>query len=296
MGTPVIYRGSKDAWLIYSVMSQELKNESIDLDLSNIKFLKTNEIILLVMFMIHLTSNGNIIRVTGPKDQKARGYIHDIMLIDFCNSNWVESTTLNAISSQTAMPIRRLTEDKMPEYINFSEQYFESICEGKDLTMLNLSMAELLNNVYNHSKSKIDAYAFCQFFPGKQQIHVVVGDYGIGIPSSVNKYLIEQEKSISHALSDVDSLAWAVELNNSAKSIPNNQGKGLFNVLNFVKSNKGKVFIYTNGAFLMSDVDTNFESVVEQNYISNFQGTIVVLVIDVNNLEEIDRELVDFDF
>ena len=290
----VSYETSKDADKLYSLMESELSNSRVILDLVNAKFIKPNEVILFVMFLIRMGNLGNKLNVLFPEEKKTHEYLEAIGLINFCNKNLTESSTLNAITSQTAMPIRRLTEERMSEYIDFAKSYFEGICHGKDLTMLNICMAELLNNVYNHSESEIDAYAFCQYFGSKKEIQVVVGDYGIGIPYSVNRYL-KTTNQIEDKLNDLDALRWALVLNNSAKSIPNNQGKGLDNVLTFTKANGGNLFIYTNGAFLRTSEKDN-ELVFDNNYIHSFKGTIVVFTINVDNLDDLDDELSDFDF
>lgn len=291
----VEYHRSSNADRLYELMEKNPKNQRISLNLYAVKHIKPNEVILIVMFLIHLSNLGNIIEIIMPENEKTKEYLEAIELIKFCNKNLRMSSTLDVISSQTAMPIRRLTEDKMSEYIDFSKDYFQSICNGKDLTMLNLCMAELLNNVYNHSKSNIDAYAFCQYFPQKSQIKVVVGDYGVGIPHSVNTYL-KSQGSINENFKATEALNWALQLNNSAKSIPRNQGKGLDNVVNFIKSNKSNLFIYTNDAYLRINSKSGFEEIIEKNYINNFKGTIVAFTINVNNLDNDDESLEDFAF
>jgi sensor histidine kinase regulating citrate/malate metabolism len=109
--------------------------------------------------------------------------------------------------------------------------------------MLNNSIAELINNVYDHAKSPIDAYVFCQFFPKDRSIKIVVGDLGIGIPNSVNNYL----KSIADkTISNKASLKWAIEERKSTKSMPHNKGLGLYNLHSFIKSSQSSLRILSN--------------------------------------------------
>lgn len=153
--------------------------------------------------------------------------------------------------------------------------------------MLNLSIAELVNNVYDHAHSPIDAYVFCQYYQKTDIIKVAVSDLGKGIPKSVNQYKLDQGEG---RLTDIECVKWALEENKTVKSMPYNAGKGLDTINHFVKTNKGSWKLFS-GDVLMRGFPSrnNYES----NPIYNFTGTVIQINISVKNL--CDLEFVETD-
>lgn len=277
----------KDYVELYNLICNNDSYSHITIDMSNHKFIKPIQTIMLVMFTIYEINNGCEISFIYPKNEGVAKYLKQIELEKFCQTNYGVSTTLNSIESITAMPIRRLDRANMNEYITFAQKYFLRFCEGKDLTMLNISIAELINNVYDHASSPIDAYAFCQYFPKDRSIKIVVGDLGKGIPITVNNYLqsIGEKK-----LSSKNSLKWAIEERKSTKSMPYNKGLGLSNLHSFIKNSEGSLRILSNDAAFNAFSYSNYFKV---NPIPKFLGTIIEIVINIDNLEEYEAEEVD---
>jgi hypothetical protein len=119
-------------------------------------------------------------------------------------------------------------------------------------------------------------------------IKVVVGDLGIGIPESVNNYLISNNK---HRMNDKDAINWAIDENTSTKSHPYNRGKGLNNLIGFITYNRSIMSMYSNSAILM--ISKGRQSFFDNN-ITNFRGTAIQMDIYVDNLPEIDHLITNF--
>lgn len=267
-----------DYHLLYECMAEEQNaGQEIMLDLSSHKFINPYQVIILVLFVIRQINKGCTIRIIQPSHVAVEKYLSDIGLFEFCQTNQNSSNTVQQIVSSTAMPIKRITTESMNEYIEMTVAYFRHLCDDKDLTMLNIAIAELINNVYDHAQSLIDAYVFCQFFPDTHTIKLVVGDLGIGIPYAVNSFL---KKESLPELTAAETIEWALKENQSTFSQPHNKGKGFNNLLTFIDTNQGILNIFTN------EVHYNFsgEGSVKANPIHNFNGTIVEIEIKVNNL------------
>lgn len=279
----------KDYASLYSDMSKLHYNScSLIIDMSDLKFIGPTQILILVLFTIFHINKKCRIKYILPLAPRVFNYIWQIGLLEFCRTNYKKSQTLNSIDSLTAMPIRRLDTKNMDGYINYAHEYFRKICPEKDLSMLNLSIAELINNVYDHSNSPIDAYAFCQYFPKVKKITVVVADLGIGIPEVVNSYF---KRTGEEVVSNKEALKWALEENHSTRSRPHNKGKGLANLYSFAKSTKGLLRIFSN------DVEFNgysYKSHYQENPIPNFIGTIVEVSFYIEELPE--KELDESDY
>lgn len=265
-----------DYFQFFEFMHKEIHGE-IEVNL-NVAFLEPYEVLLLAEFVIHQAHLGCHFTVNCKNGQVSR-YLDAIEIKRFCNSNWKESTTMQEIPSHTAMPLKRLAKENMSAYITATQTYFHSFCPDKDLTMLDTCLSELLNNAYDHAHSKTGALVFCQYYPRKEEIKVAVSDLGIGIPFSVNTFLKKQGKAIK---SQRDSLKWALEENNTTKSIPQNLGKGLDNIKSFISATDNSWYLLT-GKTGLSLTPSGLRYI--ENPINFFKGTISQLTIDLNSFE-----------
>lgn len=179
----LLVKSRSDYSKLYDLIRQDFSNQEIRIILGQ-NFLTPLDVLILTQFIIHqLTQNCDI--YLEAQNPVVFEYVKAIGLLDFCQKNHSESTEINEIPSFTAMPIKRLTRETMDYYINSTQIYFESICQGKDLGVLNIALAELINNVHDHAKSPINSYVFCQYYPNNGEIIIAVSDLGIGIPYSV---------------------------------------------------------------------------------------------------------------
>jgi anti-sigma regulatory factor (Ser/Thr protein kinase) len=266
------------------LLEKEITNTTISIHIEK-TFLEPLDVLILAQFIIRQKQRQCAISVNA--DVYILDYLKAINIVDFCNFNYKEPTTIKSIESYTAMPICRVEESTMDNYIQSTQEYFITFCEGKDLGMLNLCLSELINNVYNHSHSAIGAYVFAQYYFKTNEIKLAVSDLGIGIPMSVNTYKKELGEK---ELSPRECVTWALKEDMTTKSIPRNMGKGLDNIKSFMKSNNCSWKLYTDGILMNAYPSANK---YEVNPISFFKGTIAQLNIKIDNLpnEEIQDQL-----
>ena len=227
----VLIKSTDDYFKLYSLLEKEITDTTIGIQIEK-TFLEPIDVLILAQFIIRQKQRSCSISVSANQD--ILNYLKAINIVNFCKFNYKEPTTIKYIDSYTAMPICRVEESTMNNYIQSTQKYLTTFCEGKDLGMLNLCLSELINNVYNHSHSTIGAYVFAQYYSKTNEIKLAVSDLGIGIPMSVNTYkkvLGEKE------LSSRECVIWALKEDMTTKSIPRNKGKGLDNIKSFMKSN-----------------------------------------------------------
>ncbi len=275
-----ILKSINDYFKLYSIMRKELSNINIELIIEK-SFLEPTDILILTQFIIKQNQRNCEITVSAS-DSNVLDYLKAIKIVDFCSKNIDMATTLDAIENYTAMPIRRVEEESMFSYIDSTQKYFRSFCDGKDLSMLDLCLSELINNVHNHSHSSIGAYVFCQYYSSQNEIKLAVSDLGIGIPMSVNSF---NKSKNQKELSSRECVIWALKENMTTKSIPQNMGKGLDIIKSFMGKTNLTWKLYTNDV-LMNGYPSGIK--YEENPISFFNGTLVQLNIKIDNLPDLE--------
>jgi len=285
MDIQISYR--KDYIQLFNILRQDIKNEYFNLKIG-FNFLEPFDILTLTQFIIKQKNNNCTFKVTS-KNHIIK-YLKAIGFIQFCNKNYKEPITIEGIKSFYAMPIRRVERETMMQYIDFTQQYFSFICKNRDLSMLNLCLSELINNVYDHSHSPIGAYVFCKYYPKVNKIVLAVSDLGIGIPKSVNAFF----KINKHELrSPIDCVKWALKENKTTLSIPQNAGKGLDNVNSFLRAINSHWKLYSEDVQLFGYPHKNQ---FLKNTIYNFMGTLIEISIKIDELEEKDENFYQDEF
>lgn len=256
-----------------------------DLDLIvSIDFLEPIHVLVLAWVLLIYRDHGLEVNIECT-DVRTVAYIEALKLEELGR----QETGFLANAQFGAMPIIRLEIERMPAYIAKTQEFFQANCPGKDLTMLDSCLAELLNNAYEHSQSEYGALVFSQYYPNINCIKIAVADLGIGIPESVNKFLRSKGDA---AISDCDAIQWAVEKDKTTQSHPQNRGFGLDNIRSFVGSGDHYWFLYSgDGALSAKGTKIQFE----QNPLSDHFGTMAQLNIMIDNLSDREEAVEEFD-
>ena len=165
--TRILIIRESDYFKLYSILEKEMSGAKISIVVERIS-LEPMEVLILTQFIIRQKQRDCSIEITAKGD--VLNYLNAIHISDFCIQNLDNPCTLEAISSYTAMPIRRVEELSMMEYIEGTQAYFKNFSPGKDLGMLNLCLSELINNVYNHAHSPIGAYVFASIMKAQMKL------------------------------------------------------------------------------------------------------------------------------
>lgn len=258
--------------------------KAIQLDFSRVRFLKPYHIAPLACLIHEYRSKGFSIKLVKIPDQ-IREYLASFEFDQFCSGKDVNTAIPSDIKT---FPLWHIDETGKDLYSIRVQQYFENNhFAGFDLFTLGNSLAELMNNIFDHAQSKIPGYTFTQLNTRNSQIIACVCDFGIGIPASVNKFL---ESSGKKKIANDMALRKAMELNFTSLTRPHNRGFGWNTIESSIKSLQGKFLIVSNNALFLMQQDGSFRSHLID---TNFPGTLVVIYLDIKKLPAKEDELVD---
>ncbi len=257
----------------------------IRLDFSKSRFLKPYHIAPLACVIHEYKERGfqiQIIKTPAAIDV----YLKNFNFYQFCNGE--DDNNFPKPYDSKTLPLWRIDKSGINLYPIHAQKYFESNhLEGKDLFILSNSLAELMNNVFDHSLSRIPGYTFTQLTARNNQIVACLCDFGKGIPKNVNEYLKNHGQTIiGHDL----GLRKALETKFSTKTKPHNRGFGWETIFSSIKSIQSKILVVSNDAlyWLLENGD-----VKSQLLNVNFPGTLVVIYINTLHLLPKEDELED---
>ena len=147
---------------------------------------------------------------------------------------------------------------------------------------------EIYQNAFEHSCSPVGIFSCGQYYPNLQELQLTVIDYGCGIPYTVKEFLKDRY------LSTIKSLQWAFYPGHTTKTGVG-RGIGLNLLKDFIKSNKGKLEIFSHDAYVRIDANNEYYG----NTQSVFQGTLINIVLKCDEsyyclIDEISNDLTKF--
>ena len=181
----------------------------------------------------------------------------------------------------TSYCLWQVDKEMFLSYVDHAHGYFQrQFFRGRDLIPFNKSLVELFNNVIDHSQSKVSAYVTTKYFPNRGKFIISLCDFGLGIPGTVNEYLLKNNMLM---MDDLDAMDLAFQEKFTVQSVPNNGGLGLDYVLTITKALKGELVVFSNYAHV------NFSQMTGGDFIrkqlpESFQGTLVVVTINTQDL------------
>jgi hypothetical protein len=279
----IILKNTSDFSQVYEMIRSHDFNKNISID--KLSFILPHHILMLVQYFILQKKDGIEGLLLGAPS--TGGYLKAIHLVDFCNTNY--KTPRHIPGTSTAMPIMRIDITSLEDYKLHFESFLSAFCNGKDLSLVKLCIDELVNNVYDHSESEIDAFIFCQYYSMTNKFRFAISDIGIGIPEKINQYYPDLK------LTSTDALKHALEKGVSTKSRPYNRGYGLDNLLAILRGINAEAEIYSSDAY--GKLNTKGTMYYSLNPIKHFKGTIVQITINVSMLQDKDEDIVnEFDY
>ena len=270
---------------VHNLDRRQFPSKLVKFDFQRCRNLKPYHIAPLACLIHEYQAKDYIVKLINSPDN-IKAYLESFHFDQFCNKE-----NINNFPSPTdpkTLPLWRIEKTATSVYPAQAQKYFENNhFNGKDLFALSLSLAELMNNVFDHSESKIPGYTFTQFNSSRNQIITCVCDFGIGIPYKVNHYLKQINKPTRDNLA---ALIKSFEINFSTLSKPHNRGFGWDNIFSNIKALRSKILIVSNNA-LYWILDNGSEKTCLLK--GNFPGTSVVIYLDSRNLPLKEEELTD---
>lgn len=253
-------------------------------DFKYAKHLKPYHIAPLACLIHEYQAKGFKIRITNMSNQ-INSYLQSFNFEQFCNN---EHRNDFSCSDPKTFPLWRIEESRVSFYADHVQKYFEqNHFGGKTLFSLSISLAELMNNIFDHSMSKIPGYTFTQYNSTTNSIITCVCDFGVGIPKKINSYLKKEKEP---TLDNLEALIKAFEQHFSTRSTPRNRGFGLDNILSVIKELNSKLLVISNNALYRILPDNITERTLLEE---NFPGTLFVTYLNTSNLPACEEELTE---
>lgn len=146
---------------------------------------------------------------------------------------------------------------------------------------------EIFENAFEHSNSQVGVFSCGQFFPTLRELELAIIDFGVGIPHNVQEF-----NGDSH-LSPQDCMRWAFQEGTSTKADSVGRGMGLDILKEFVKTNAGKLEVFSHGGYTLIEPDRE-AYMSRSNY---FDGTLVYIRLKSDeNFYQLGNVLSDFEF
>ncbi len=213
-------------------------------------------------------------------------YLDRLRFFDYWRANF-RRNEYHTTDVGTAFCPWKLDKEMIHAYvINAQKYYHDNYFSGRDLQPLNTALAEIFNNIIDHSKSAVSGYVFTQYYPNASDKRIVLAvcDFGKGIPDTVNNFL---KKTEDRTLSNDAALQLAFKKGFSTKSTPSNRGFGLDNIASLVKSLKSTLLFISNNALVRQQKDGKL---VKELLSESFPGTQIVIELQTKNLKRLTEE------
>lgn len=266
------------------------KNSILRVDFRDTDFLRPPQFVVLACSIEYLHSTYNCPVEFYGGTQKFNNHLDNIKFKLYWTPNFKRDNYTASKNNSTLCPWH-ISKGMIDQYGQQAQKYFKStFFHNKDLQPLAHSLVEIFNNIFDHSQSPIQGYVITQFYPRNDKLTFAVCDFGVGIPTTINKFLYRNESfDLKHNL----AIEKALERGVTIRSIPNNAGLGLTNVLDFIEDSNGKLTIFSNSGYFIKKYNSEKISGV-LSY--PFNGTLIIVEIDTRTLEDFDPEDEIYDF
>jgi len=265
--------------------------DTLIIDLSDCNFLEPIHIVMISCLIEEYYQLGSKIEFQTGNRLEVNEYLRGINFFDYWTDGFNRNTYTPTFKA-TNLALWKLDGSMISEYVIRAQKYFEqNYMQGKSVEPLNIALAEIFNNILDHSQSSVTGYCLSQYYPNSQKMKIAVCDFGKGIPIVVNDYLASFGNApLKHDLAIIKSL----EKTFSSKSAPHNKGLGLDTIKEIVLSCSGELRIISNyGYYHLGPSGPN-------HYLlkSTFEGTLLEIILDTNTFgaKDEDFRIEDFEF
>jgi anti-sigma regulatory factor (Ser/Thr protein kinase) len=156
------------------------------------------------------------------------------------------------------------------------ERHFPNV-DKRVRTSLQIALAEVVDNVFNHADSSINAIVCAQVAPRRREVEIAIVDCGRGIYSNMvtNSIYRSQCNNANQAI----RLASQCYITSTDQ---NHRGMGLYIATELVKRNRGRLFIASDDGILKIEDGYEFPEQMCYNDGNLWPGTIVSFLFDLD--------------
>jgi len=156
------------------------------------------------------------------------------------------------------------------------------------LATIKMCLEEVYLNIDHHSEVKIGC-SFAQHYPKKKLIHLVVSDFGVGIPTVVRRKLPD--------LDDKSAIFKACQEGFSTKSNVRNRGAGIPNLMRYVTlKSRGTVIIASGGGSVSAVEGDGKMKITPRSAAGFYPGTFVQVILRTDTLDQVAEDSQQEDF
>lgn len=210
--------------------------------------------------------------------------------INFFNL-WIEDRKIKPIpsSKSNSLNLYKIQAESISEYVVLAKKYFEdNFNTNKDWYSLNIALAELFNNIVDHSESIVLGFTITQYYPTLGKVKIAICDFGLGIPTTINAFL---KNNYENELATHKALEKAFEIRMSSKKHPHNKGFGLNTIYSIIEKQEGFLNVVSNDAMAKFENDTFKSFPIKHNFIgTNFELILIVDKFDDLNQDDLTEE------
>ncbi len=221
-------------------------------------------------------------------------YLTNIQFFNYWQQGF-NRTNFQQSSRMTNLCLWKLHPMMLTPYVAYAQRYFEENfpanknAQSIDFQPLYITLSEIFNNIIDHSASPVSGYTTCQFYPQGNKLKIAVCDFGVGIPTLVNRFLTQEKRQ--NVPSSV-ALGRAFEKSFSTKSTPRNRGFGLDTLKTIVQNSNGVLRVISNDVMMLLNPGQEEEIFTIKH---NFQGTLFEIILDTTTFDNLNDEVYDED-
>lgn len=253
--------------------------DEVLIELGHVTFFSPMALNILAGMVFELLRNGQKVYLTYPKDRNVLQYLTDQGFTSEFPT--LSSGQLVATPKSTSVGLRRLDELD-GNYLSQVALWLHTnsrISKTKVEDMVMIAMPEVINNVFDHSRSPFGCYVCAQAYIANRRLLLSVMDFGIGFLRSLSpSYPTLQE--------DEEAIALATQAGVSSKTSPRNAGRGLYILRDWAKDRGAVLEIISRQGFWSQAPMGNSAG---RRLAFDFPGTCINLSVEVENLAEFEE-------
>jgi hypothetical protein len=261
--------------LFYYIGENEIQNKKAMIDLRADEGISAIQVINLTMFCANYSAKNQSTFFLFPSDPFYKTYFKDIGLFNISHPGHVYPDDYKYDKSWNVMPIRPVNENNIKKYIEVLTDGLRDVLPFIKPASLEFIIMQLLENIQQHSFSKINPYIFFQYHRQTDSLVFCIADLGMGITSSLKNilYLTENdamESDDENQYSDSDDTLTVTE-------------NSLYVLKEYAKRVNGKISIAADD--LNYVYETGLEKIITYEKF-HMQGTRIILVVNPDNLNQ----------
>jgi hypothetical protein len=275
----------EDVLTEYNLLAAKDKIEVV-FDCSNVNFITPLGLNILSCFLYSMLEKKNTVFLKKPQKKIVDKYLTDQGF--YCEFMIQEDSSLTSQPRNTSIGLKRM-------YNPIEYSYFEEVeawlnrnidCSEKMMKeIVNPNVVEVVQNVSDHSQSRIGCYISAQAYHKNDILIFVIMDLGIGFLKSLSP-------RFSNIKSNSEAIKKAVQEGVSSKSRPNNMGAGLSIICGYLIERGSVEIISYDGYWKQKQ---NGEESSEQLDFS-LPGSCVILSFDKGSIKKrFEQEKLDED-